>query len=280
MTPILKYPGAKWRIADWIISHFPPHEGYLEPFFGSGAVFFNKKPSRVETINDLDGNVVRFFRVCREQPDELAGAIEMTPWAREEFYNAISIEAVDDVEFARFFAIRCWMTFGARMRVATGWRHTTGAKKDGGPANPKMWGRLPQVVYEVAGRLKNAQIENRRAIDLLSVYNGPKILIYADPPYVLSTRTLHGDQYRYEMSDADHEAFLRACCAHQGMILISGYDCELYRNILAGWMIDRVHTTAERGAKREECLWINPAAADALRRQSGQLQMEGIKTWR
>ncbi len=72
MNTILKYPGSKWRIADWIIEHFPAHKVYCEPFFGSGAVFFNKPPLYIETINDIDGDVVNLFRICREYPDELA----------------------------------------------------------------------------------------------------------------------------------------------------------------------------------------------------------------
>lgn len=64
INTLLKYPGSKWRIAYWIISHFPEHKVYCEPFFGSGAIFFSKKPVYIETINDLDGNVVNLFKVC------------------------------------------------------------------------------------------------------------------------------------------------------------------------------------------------------------------------
>ena len=85
MNTLLKYPGSKWRVADWIISHFPEHKVYCEPFFGSGAVFFNKSSVYIETINDIDGDVVNLFRVCRERPEELARLIEMTPFARDEF---------------------------------------------------------------------------------------------------------------------------------------------------------------------------------------------------
>ena len=88
VKPVLKYAGAKWRLADWIIEHFPQHEIYLEPFFGSGAVFFRKAPARLETINDIDGSVVNLFRVLREQPEQLAAMIELTPWARDEYYSS------------------------------------------------------------------------------------------------------------------------------------------------------------------------------------------------
>ena len=88
VKPVLKYAGAKWRIADWIGGFLPPHEIYLEPFFGSGAVFFRKAPARLETINDIDENVVNLFRVLREQPEQLAALIELTPWARDEYYSS------------------------------------------------------------------------------------------------------------------------------------------------------------------------------------------------
>lgn len=89
---ILKYPGSKWRIAQWIISHFPKHHSYLEPFFGSGAVFFNKKPSNIETINDLDLNVVNLFRCIRENPVKLSKIVEATPYSRYEYDQAYYAE--------------------------------------------------------------------------------------------------------------------------------------------------------------------------------------------
>ncbi len=263
MNPILKYPGAKWRIADWIISHMPPHEGYLEPFFGSGAIFFNKPPSRVETINDLDGSVVRFFKTCRDQPEALAHALSLTPWSRDEFLRSdFGEDDPNDVEAARMFAVRCWQTFGARTHCKTGWRHTTGARRNGGPDNPKLWSRLPDVVVQVAARLQNAQFENRPALKLLEIYNGNELLVYADPPYPKETRTLNGDQYRHEMTNDDHEALLNALKKHSGMVLLSGYDCQMYNDHLGGWQKVSFETTAERGVKRTECLWINPAAMD------------------
>src|SRR5690554_1056987 len=110
MKPVLKYPGSKWNIAKWIISFMPPHTTYLEPFFGSGAVFFQKPPSKVEMINDIDGNVVNLFRVIREHPEELAALIEMTPWARDEYYASYE-KTGDSLEDARRFLVRCWQAF-------------------------------------------------------------------------------------------------------------------------------------------------------------------------
>ena len=260
MDPILKYPGAKWRTASWILSHIPPHESYLEPYFGSGGVFFNKPPARVETLNDLDGNVVNFFRMCRERPDELADALRLTPWAREE-RDAAYVPAGDELERARRFAVMCWQTFGAFPRKSNGWRHTTGKHCDGGPDNPKLWAHLPECIVEASKRLLEAQIENRPALEVIARHNGPEVLIYADPPYMRDTRTASGDAYHHEMTDADHEMLLRALMAHKGVVILSGYDSGLYNDMLRDWRKETCNTTAERGARRTECLWINPSGA-------------------
>jgi DNA adenine methylase len=258
MHQILRYPGAKRRLAEWIIGHMPAHEGYLEPYFGSGAIFFAKQKSRIETINDLDGDVYNFFAVCREHPDELCEALALTPYARQERNAAYERPDTDDpIEKARRFAVKCWMTFGAFPNKYNGWRHTTGCRKDGGPDNPKLWKRLPECVAFAAERLRDAQIENRPALDVILAHNGPECLIYADPPYIRDTRTAHHDAYAHEMTDADHEALLRALRSHTGPVLLSGYDHEMYRDMLLDWRIEQKNTTAECAVKRTESLWIN-----------------------
>jgi DNA adenine methylase len=261
MHPILKYPGAKWRLAQWIISHFPPHESYLEPFLGSGAVFFNKPKARIETVNDMDGEVVNFFRICRSRPDELAVVLRLTPWSREERSAAFDQDPTgDEIERARRFAVRCWQTFGAGIHKSNGWRHTTAKDSDGGPDNPKLWARLPQCIREASIRLLEAQIENCLAIEAIKRHNGERVLIYADPPYLHNTRTANTKSYRYEMTDADHEELLQALLEHKGMAVISGYDNDLYNGTLRGWHKETINTIAELAAKRTECLWVNPLA--------------------
>lgn len=270
MNSILKYPGAKWRIAPWIISYMPPHESYLEPYFGSGAVFFNKPKSRIETINDMDGEVVNFFRVCRNNPDELAFALSLTPWAREERNAAYGV-AGDDLERARRFAVKCWQSFGAFPQKNRGWRNTTGKMPHGGPENSKLWNRLPDIVHEVAGRLLESQIENRPALEVIHRYDGANVLIYADPPYINSTRTASDNAYNYEMTDTEHEELLKVLVKHKGMILLSGYDSDMYNDLLHDWSKVTMNTTAERGVRRTECLWLNPAVCEA--NDDGQMRI-------
>lgn len=125
--PILKYPGSKWRIADWIVSLMPPHKSYLEPFFGSGAVFFSKPPSRIETINDLDGEIVNLFRVVRDMPEALERVIALTPYSREEYERAWERhkagDVKDQVELARLTLIRYWQTHGSCSLYKAGWKN-------------------------------------------------------------------------------------------------------------------------------------------------------------
>lgn len=111
MKNVLKYPGSKTRIANWITQFIPEHDVYLEPFFGGGAVFFNKKPARIETINDLSEEVYNYFKVLREKPDELVHLLSLTPYGRKE-YDASFKTSADEVERARRFAVRCYQGFG------------------------------------------------------------------------------------------------------------------------------------------------------------------------
>ena len=155
-APVLKYPGSKWNLAQWIISHMPSHTVYLEPFFGSGAVFFNKQPSKVETINDIDGNVVNLFRVIRERPEELVALVEMTPWARDEYYASYE-KTGDAMEDARRFLVRCWQAFGTRTYSKTGWRFDT----TGGINMPDKWARFPAEI--IRSRLQQWGRKEQRA---------------------------------------------------------------------------------------------------------------------
>jgi DNA adenine methylase len=258
MNPILRYYGAKWRIAQWIISHMPPHRTYIEPFAGSCAVLLNKDPAEIETINDIDGEVANFFEVLRDWPDELSRSVNLTPWARQEFVK--SREPVSDpVERARRFACACWMSMGSRISGRpTGFRRTCAGQ---GSNMAALWGRVPETLLEAAIRLKQVQIENRDAVKLIREYNAPDVLIYADPPYIGDERT-NKDEYRHEMTHVQHLELTDALRAHSGMVLLSGYRNPIYDGCLIGWKKITVKTYAERGAARTECLWINPLAVE------------------
>lgn len=257
-APLLKYPGSKFTIAPWIVSNFPEHGTYLEPYFGGGSVLFNKEPSTLETINDLNGDIANLFKVIRDFPEKLARFVNFTPWSRDEYY--LSYEKTgDSVEDARRFLVRMWQAFGAKSSDRCGWRNSINAK---GPDNPALWSRLPEQIIYFAQRLRAVQIENQPAIKLIKRYKQPGVLIYADPPYPLSTRS--GRMYKHEMTDADHEELLVVLNEHPGPVLLSSYPCELYKNQLKHWTVKTKTAQAEGGRQRQELLWINPVAVKLL----------------
>lgn len=251
MNAILKYPGAKWRLSKWIIEHFPEHKVYCEPFFGSGGVFFNKEPAYIETINDIDGNVVNLFKVCREYPEELAKLIEMTPFARDEFKDCYEVSA-DPIEQARRTLVRYHQSFGTSNSSKNSWRNV---QTYGGPRCATMWNCLPDIILKCCERLKNAQIENIDAVELIHRYNDEKTLIYCDPPYLQSLRKKN--MYAFEMSEEKHIELLSAVKQSKSKIIISGYDNELYNSEISNWKTDEKATTAQMGLHRVEKIWMN-----------------------
>lgn len=254
MKAVVKYPGSKWALAKWIISFFPEHHSYLEPFFGSGAVLFNKPRSNIETVNDMDGNVVNLFNWIKRDPERLAHEIYYTPYARQVYEDAFTSMPEDSLERAVNFYIRLNMGYGFRTNgEKVGWKNDVQGRERAYASQD--WCNLPDKILQAAERLRGVQIENMPALDLIKRFNYKNVLIYCDPPYMMETR--HGKQYRCEMDDGDHEELLRLLLKHKGFVLISGYDTELYRDMLAGWT--RYETTAysQVCSKKKEVLWMN-----------------------
>ncbi len=251
MKAVLKYPGAKNRIAPWICKHIPEHHVYLEPFAGSLAVLFNKQRSHIETVNDLDGEVVNFFRILRDRENELERLILLTPFSRREYESAYELSD-DNLERARRFAVKCWMGFGSGNLYKNGFK--SGQQKRS-PNPAKAWDELTETIKLAAERLKGVQIENLPATELIQRYNTKDVFIYADPPYLHGTRKKY--LYRHEMTDEDHEELLNMLVEHPGKVLLSGYDNDLYNDILCRWRKVKKDTLAEGGRKRTETLWMN-----------------------
>lgn len=259
---VIKYPGAKWGVAPWVISHFPEHRSYLEPFFGSGAVLFTKSRSAIETVNDIDGDVVNLFDWIRKDPARLAHAIRFTPYARDEYDRAWAAQYTETDNFRRAvnFYIRMMMGHGFRTTgEKVGWKNDVQGREAAYAA--KCWAKTPEVIIQAAERLRGVQIENRPAVELIRRFNYQNVLIYADPPYMLGTRQ-NRKQYRHEMTDDDHMELLEAIKAHRGPAIISGYDSDLYNRELKGWYKDGRTSFTQTASKRREILWMNfePAA--------------------
>ena len=251
MNAILKYPGSKWKIADWIISYFPTHKVYLEPFFGSGAIFFNKESSYIETINDIDSNIVNLFEVCRQYPDELSAAINLTPYSREEFAKCYE-KSDNPIEQARRTLVRYHQSFGTSNSTRKSWRNV---QQFNGPRTATMWNYLPDTVIEVCERLKEAQIENTDALTLIERYNDENTLIYIDPPYLKSLR--RRNMYHNEMSVKQHKDLLDLIKSSKAKIILSSYDNELYNTELREWCTAETKAFAQFGKSRTEKLWMN-----------------------
>lgn len=259
--PILRYAGAKWKLAPWIMSHMPAHDAYVEPFCGSCAVLLAKPRAAHELVSDRAGEVVTLFRVMRDAPDALTAALELTPYSREEYELSYAItDDLDDVERARRFMVRVWMSHGGKIGSRAGWRMWRTPMSSASNDMPTLWRRVPDRVWAVVDRLKDVHIECRDFREVLPFYaTQAGALIYADPPYVSST--IGSDRlYVHDMTDDDHLDLLNLLDAHAGPVLLSGYRSDLYDERLAHWRRVDAGGVYYRGAERVESLWLNPAA--------------------
>lgn len=263
--PILRYHGGKWILAPWIISQFPSHKVYVEPFGGAGSVLLRKPRSYAEVYNDLDGEIVNVFRVLRNpsQARELERVIRLTPFAREEFEEAY-LSSGDPIEQARRTIIKSFMGFGSDGITAiygTGFRANSN-RSNTTPAHD--WNNYPNYISDFCERLSGVVIENRTAIDVMDQHDGDKTLHYVDPPYPHSTRHqgARAHQYRHEMTNSDHRELAEFLRTLKGMVIISGYPCGLYdHDLYPDWFrVDR-DAYADGAKARTEVMWISPAAA-------------------
>ena len=268
--PVLRYHGGKFRLAPWVIKHFPPHRCYVEPFGGAAGVLIQKDRAYAEVYNDLDGDIVNVFRVLRDS-DQCARLIDqllLTPYAREEFYAAYE-PTEDPIERARRTLVRAEMGFGSAgaTKGTTGFRIDTRRKH--GTAQ-QLWARFPDSLARVCERLSGVMIENRPAVTIMEQHDAEDTLFYVDPPYVMDTRNVgarHGRYYDCEMKDADHVQLLEKLVTLKGMVVLSGYSSAMYLGALQGWAMatTEARISAARGtAIRTECLWLNPAASRAI----------------
>ena len=266
MNAVVKYPGAKWSLASWIIGHFPPHHSYLEPFLGSGAVLFTKERSAIETVNDLDGDVVNLFECIRRDPERLEQIVYSTPYSRQEYEKTYAPNLPKDpFDRAAQFLLRCNQGYGFRTNeIRVGWKSDIQGRERAYAA--KYWTELPEIIAAAAERLRGVQIECRPALEVIRRFNFPNVLIYADPPYVISARSGGKKQYKHEMTDTDHMELLDALKAHKGPVILSGYASPMYDHELASWRKETVHTTNQLSRRRQEVLWMNfePSGQECL----------------
>lgn len=284
--PALRWYGGKWKLAPWIISHFPQHRVYVEPFGGAGSVLLRKHRAEAEVWNDLDDWVVNLFRVLRNETQacRLVEMLRLTPFARSEFDIARRIEkhACDPVEMARLLIVRSYMGFGSNAHNGrpTGFRACSSRS---GTTPAEDWAGYPDCLKLIIDRLRGVIVENRRGREVMAAHDAPTTLHYVDPPYLPETRSpanrydLKYRAYRHEMSVEDHISLLDFLCELKGMVLISGYPSELYDDALRDWRRIETEALADGARKRTEVLWINPACAVALDRE--RLPLFAAEAW-
>ena len=255
--PVLRWHGGKSKLANWIIQHLPAHRCYVEPYSGAASVLMQKGRSRAEIYNDLDSEVVNVFRILRDRGPELLRLVELTPFSRSDF--DLCYEATEDpLEKARRMLVRA--AFGRASASATSpwkasFRSYSGAARTTTAAQD--WANFPQALNDFTRRLAGVVIENKDALELMKEHDSKDSLFYVDPPYVASTRDLAQD-YRHEMTEDQHESLADALKSLKGMVVLSGYRCELYDRLYQGWERVDHHAHADGASQRIESLWLSP----------------------
>jgi DNA adenine methylase len=273
--PVLRWHGGKWKLAPWIISRFPKHRVYVEPFGGAASVLLRKERSYAEVYNDLDQDVVTLFRVLRDANAgaALLAALKLTPFAKMEFEESYR-PAADQVEVARRLLIRSFMGFGSNGHNAatkTGFRANSNRS---GTTPARDWANYPDLLPTIIERLTGVVIETRDACEVMSAHDGAQTLHYVDPPYMFETRSkaMHRNGcYAHEMDRGGHVSLLKHLRTLEGMIVLSGYPDELYDTSLADWRRVQIAAHADGARDRVEVLWLNPACAASLDRERSDL---------
>jgi DNA adenine methylase len=253
------YFGSKQRVADWIVDLLPEHSHYVEPYCGGLSVLLAKSPSRMETVNDLDGDLMTFWRVLREQPEELVRACELTPHSRAELTAAWE-PTTNDIEQARRVWVRLSQGRGGMMR-RTGWRHYT-ASAGSNMGMPGYLDAYRDRLLPAAERLMSVSLECLPALTLIGKYGGAAdVLLYVDPPYLGTTRGDANSRYGVEMrTEGEHRELAAALADCHAAVVLSGYDSPLYAELYADWHQHRQQTmtgNATSAKDRTEVLWSN-----------------------
>lgn len=261
-----RYYGGKTRLASRLISMMPGHDIYVEPFLGSGSVICAKSPVKHEMVNDADDNLVTFFRVMRDRPDELVEALRLTPYSKTEYWicKTEAVDGLGDLETARRFFVVVSQSFAATTGPASGWSATM--KKNVNRARSTQ--NAVERLHMVADRFRDVQIANSAAWDFVDTYcDGlERGLVYCDPPYPHASRSSGsgGHGYAVEMSDDDHARLAESLKATSAAVMVSGYACDLYdQRLYPDWYRYEIASTATVGQTRRdnrarvEVVWSN-----------------------
>lgn len=265
--PVVRYHGGKWNLAPWIVSFFPPHRIYVEPFGGAASVLLQKPRSYAEVYNDLESEIVNLFQVLRDRKKakELKRQLSLTAFAREEWEQCYA-RATTQLERARCMIVRAYMGFGS---ASTNPKHATGFRASAyrsGTTPAHDWANFPACIDAIVERLQGVCIEKRPATDVIKSHDSLETLFFVDPPYVRSVREQRQRSvYKFELSDRQHRALAAVLREVEGMVLLSGYRCSLYDDeLFPDWNWAERECLADGARARTEVLWLNPAAEERL----------------
>ncbi|WP_025158879.1 DNA adenine methylase [Leifsonia aquatica] len=262
LKPPFPYFGGKQRIAEQIVARFPKHDHYVEPYCGGLSVLLAKAPSKFETVNDLDGDVMTFWRVLRDQPEDLERLCALTPHSREESLLARDRRELTDLERARRVWVALTQRRGGQLQ-ATGWRYNIDPSTASTLSVAKYLNAYVSRIAPAADRLRTVALESRPALEIIDAYGGfEDVLIYVDPPYLGATRG-SSNPYRHEMKTAAlHTELLEALRTVRANVVLSGYPSDLYDRALAGWWREEIGASTGQSngrfdSARTEVLWAN-----------------------
>ena len=275
--PVIRYYGGKWRLAEWVMSHFPKHRCYVEGFGGAGSVLMKKKPARVEIYNDMNKEMVNLFKVLRhpDQSAELRRLLSLTPYSRDEFYDCYerTEEPIEQARRTVVLAMQAHNPAKSLNRKSNGYRTCS----SGHHVLPRDFNEHTRALELITARLKQTIIENRPARKVCEQHDRPTTLHYLDPPYPGSTRSTNANYYTHELRGMEaHRELFEWTNDLKGMVILSGYQCQEYEDWFGGAGWEKRTKSAQTGAfyggaktaKATEALWLNPLAASIQRQQS------------
>jgi DNA adenine methylase len=270
--PALRWHGGKFMLAPWLIGHMPPHRTYVEPFAGAASVLLRKEPAYAEVANDLDGRLREYFAVLRDPTSyaELRRALTYTPFHEREFLDIRDgvTPAETPVERARQLCVLAFMSHGSDSLMPRGRPGYRSSITRAGSTPASDWANLPDGMDAIHERLRRVTWLSVDAFDVIDKYEGDDVLLYVDPPYHRSTRSqkmirgefYHGYLHEFD-GDEQHERLLTRLDRSPAMVMLSGYRCAMYDEMLAHWTrYDRI-AQMDSQVKKTESLWLNPLAA-------------------
>jgi DNA adenine methylase len=273
----LKWHGGKSYLAAKIVALMPAHLHYVEPFAGGLAVLLARDPEDPrlwlsnagshrgvsEVVNDLDGQLVNFWRVLRDDDlfQRFCRQAEAIPFSRSEWQAARDhVSQGDPVADAVAFFVHCRQS---RSGLRTGFSPITRTRtRRGMNGNASEWLSAVEGLTVVHERLRRVVVENMPALELIRREDGPATLYYCDPPYLHSTRTAPKAYGAFEMTEEQHRELLDVLRQCKGKVMLSGYPSELYDDTLAGWtrhtfdLPNQVSAAKVKG-RETEVLWCN-----------------------